>query len=83
MNDTPDPHPSAAQLTAFDTGQLAGQEREAVEQHVHGCPECCRTLDALPEDPLVAVVRAFAGRHESTAVASGETDPAPRTSRTR
>jgi hypothetical protein len=56
-----DPHPNAAELTAFDSGQLPAAERQAVEQHVRQCPDCCRTLDRLPEDSLAAVVRAFAG----------------------
>ncbi len=61
MSDTPN-HPSAAQLTAFDTGQLPEAERAAIERHVDGCPECCRCLDSLPEDPLGALVRAFGSR---------------------
>src|ERR1700678_3450468 len=61
MNDTAS-HPSAAQLTAFDTGQLPEAERAAIERHVDRCPECCRCLDILPEDPLGALVRAFGSR---------------------
>jgi hypothetical protein len=51
-------HPSVAQLTAFDAGQLPPDERETVEMHVGGCRVCCRLLDSLPENPLAALVRA-------------------------
>ncbi len=73
MHDTPALHPSAAQLLAFDKGRLPLTERAAVERHVDECPECCRRLDGLPEEPLAAMVRAFAGRDAcgDTAVASG------------
>jgi hypothetical protein len=73
MHDTSAPHPSRAQLLAFDKGRLPPAEREAVERHVDECPECCRCLDGLPEEPLAAMVRAFAGRDSSadTPVASG------------
>ena len=60
MHDTPAPHPNAAQLLAFDKGRLPAAERAAVERHVDDCPECCRRLDGLPEEPLAAMVRAFA-----------------------
>jgi hypothetical protein len=76
MRDPADPHPSAAQLTAFDTGQLPASERRAVEQHVTHCPECCRALDALPEDPLAALLRASAGRHEPDTAAPAAEDSA-------
>jgi serine/threonine protein kinase len=66
MSDTPN-HPSAAQLTAFDSGQLPEAERAAIESHVENCPECCQRLDILPEDPLGALVRAFSHRTDEPA----------------
>jgi hypothetical protein len=53
-------HPTAEQLADFDTGRLAPEERQAVERHVALCPACCRTLEAVPEDGLVALLRASA-----------------------
>jgi serine/threonine protein kinase len=67
MNHTPDPHPSLTQLQAFDTGQLPAAERETVERHLRLCSECCATLDGLLEDPLTAVLHAFAGRPDPSA----------------
>jgi hypothetical protein len=55
------PHPTLAQLKAFDAGQLPAALRTNVERHLERCPECGMALDALPEGPLVALLRAFAG----------------------
>jgi predicted Ser/Thr protein kinase len=79
MADTADPHPSAAQLAAFDTGQLPASEQEAVERHVRQCPECWRALDTLPEDPLAALIRAFGGgpAHGGSDTAPGDNGSAP------
>jgi hypothetical protein len=75
MQDPVDPHPSLVQLTAFDTGRLPEGEREAVERHIKCCPECSRTLDALPEDSLGALVRAFGVRRDSPDNGADETSP--------
>jgi hypothetical protein len=56
----PDFHPSPDELAAFDTGQLTAPRSEAVARHVAACTTCCRTLEGLPEDPYVALVRAYA-----------------------
>jgi serine/threonine protein kinase len=61
-----DLHPSREQLAAFDAGQLAPSEREAIERHLADCPECGRRVDMLPEDPFVALVRASAATQPST-----------------
>jgi serine/threonine protein kinase len=66
MKDAHGYHPSAAQLRAFDIGQLSADEQDPVARHLERCPECCQTLDTLPEDPLVALMRAFAGRSEAS-----------------
>jgi serine/threonine protein kinase len=67
------PHPTLAQLQAFDTGHLPAAEQGPVEGHLEACPECCATLDALPEAPLVAMMRAISGPHPllGTACAGG------------
>ena len=64
MNHAHNPHPTLAQLQAFDTGQLPATQQGTVERHLERCPECCAALDDLPEGPLVALLRAFAGRPE-------------------
>src|SRR5437870_2855789 len=50
-------HPSPDQLAAFDGGALPPNERTAIEQHIDACAICCERLDALPDDPLVALIR--------------------------
>jgi WD40 repeat protein len=50
-------HPDAAQLAAFDSGALPPDARALIEQHIAGCAQCCEQLDALPDDPLVALLR--------------------------
>ena len=54
-------HPSLDQLRAFDLGQLHALERLEVEGHVAHCDTCCRRLEALPSDGLVALLRVSAG----------------------
>jgi hypothetical protein len=61
MNREANPHPSLEQLAAFDSGGLPLDARAVVERHITGCAACCRALEALPEDALVALVRAYAG----------------------
>jgi hypothetical protein len=61
-----DPHPRREQLAAFDAGQLAPAEREAIERHLAACPLCGRELDTLPEHPFVALVRASAEAHPAS-----------------
>jgi hypothetical protein len=60
MKEADTSHPSLADLAAFDAGHLSAAEREGIERHLARCPECGRRMDALPEDPFVALVRAAA-----------------------
>jgi hypothetical protein len=53
-------HPTPDLLVAFDAGQLRKADHDAVERHVAGCPDCCRTLERLPEDQLAALIRTAA-----------------------
>jgi hypothetical protein len=64
MDQAQEPHPTLAQLEAFDAGALPPGERGSVEIHLEGCPACCRSLDTLPEGALAALLRAFAGAGE-------------------
>jgi hypothetical protein len=59
MSKEEDPHPSLEQLAAFDSGCLPALVEAAVEAHVSACAKCCQALEGLPEDPLVALVRAY------------------------
>jgi serine/threonine protein kinase len=60
VSDAVSPHPSPQHLAAFDAGTLATAARAKVEQHVAACPDCCRALDALPDDDFVTRVRSLA-----------------------
>jgi hypothetical protein len=73
MKEADTSHPSLADLEAFDAGHLSATEREAIERHLTVCPECGRVLDALPEDPFVALVRVSAKPH----IASPSDTPEP------
>jgi hypothetical protein len=73
MSTDKDSHPSLEQLAAFDTGCLPAAAGAAVERHVAGCGPCCRALETLPEDALVALVRAYAaGPQRPPAAEAGE-----------
>ncbi len=61
MTDAQSSHPSLDQLAAFDLGRLRPEEWSELERHVAQCEVCCRKLEALPDDPLVALLRASAG----------------------
>jgi serine/threonine protein kinase len=78
MNPPQDPHPTLAELQAFDSGQLLPAEREPIERHLEECGACGEALDALPEGALEALVRAYGGRDESASItaAPGEGLPA-------
>src|SRR5262245_25420102 len=52
-----DAHPSRETLAAFDRGTLPAAEQSAVEQHVAACAVCCRALESVGDDPLVALLR--------------------------
>ncbi len=66
-------HPSHAQLRSFSHGRLAAAEMAEVESHVAQCDECCRVLEAVPEDTLVHLAREAA----TQAFRAGEPSPSP------
>src|SRR5262249_31561475 len=73
-------HPSDDQLAAFDGGMLSPDERAAIERHVASCTLCCQRLDALPDDPLVGLLRGSAAgsRGPSPTLSTGTRQtPAP------
>src|SRR5262245_40168948 len=70
MNRVPSQHPARAELEAFGLGTLVPAEAAAVEQHVTLCEACCRTLDALADDSLVAVLRPPASASTDTAASA-------------
>src|SRR5262245_28414649 len=69
MNAAAGPHPSLGQLAAFDQGQLRPAERAAVERHLVACDACCQVLEGVPDDRLVSLLRAAAGRSTLPSVA--------------
>src|SRR5437868_9005169 len=50
-------HPDADQLAAFGLGHLDPETAGALAAHVGECAECCRRLEALPDDTLIALAR--------------------------
>src|SRR5690348_4392028 len=52
----PSPHPTEELLRRFDSGELRGPDAEAVEAHLAGCAECCRTLQGLGGDTLAELL---------------------------
>src|SRR5438552_845193 len=57
-----DLHPRLDQLAAFDQGQLTAVESSDIERHVAQCDDCCRKLEAVADDPLVALLRTSTGK---------------------
>jgi tetratricopeptide (TPR) repeat protein len=70
MSDLPTGHPTPERLVAFSRGALADTECSILEDHVAKCETCRLTLETLPDDPLVGLMR--------IAVASANISPAPR-----
>jgi serine/threonine protein kinase len=58
MDDAPALHPGPAELAAFARGRLAPAARAEVARHVASCDACCRAVSDLPENTLIARVRA-------------------------
>jgi len=50
-------HPDASQLRKFGFGQLAGPERQAIEEHVKACDTCCQALQQFDTDTFVDLAR--------------------------
>ena len=51
----PESHPAPEELLAFHLGSLASEEREPLEEHLAGCPECAQVvLDFDIEKSLIA-----------------------------
>src|SRR5262249_16190091 len=60
-------HPTSDQLAAFDRGQLAPDESAQIEQHVAQCDTCCGKLETVPDDTLLALLRASGAQPPSLA----------------
>ena len=58
-------HPDLGQLAAFDLGQLTSAQSSTIEDHISRCETCRQQLEALPDDPLVELLRACAGMRNS------------------
>jgi tetratricopeptide (TPR) repeat protein len=70
MSDAPTGHPTPDRLVAFSRGALVDPECSILEDHVADCETCRLTLETLPDDPLVALMR--------VAVAAANISPARR-----
>jgi len=60
MNDQKVLHPALEQLADYGLGRLSEPDSAAVYAHLEACPECRRTVEALPDDTLASLVRAAA-----------------------
>jgi hypothetical protein len=52
-----DIHPDADKLKRFGQGLLSPAEAATLEEHFAACDECCRLLEALPNDSFVGQLR--------------------------
>jgi serine/threonine protein kinase len=50
-------HPSADALSGFASGQLDDMAAAVIMNHLDGCPDCCRTVAALPGDDFLNRLR--------------------------
>lgn len=50
-------HPDAETLARFRCGALNPENVEDIASHVSDCAECCRSLQQLPDDSLIELVR--------------------------
>jgi WD40 repeat protein len=50
-------HPKLEQLAAFRQGSLDEEELAEIENHLADCAVCCRSLQTLPDDSFLLLVR--------------------------
>jgi WD40 repeat protein/serine/threonine protein kinase len=58
MNPAPSVHPDLEQLAAFGLGRLDESESALIEAHLADCDACRSVVESVPDDPLVALVKA-------------------------
>src|SRR5690349_15723262 len=51
-------HPDRELLAAFVQGRLDPDREAELEAHVTECDSCCEQIQAVPDDPFVALLRA-------------------------
>src|SRR5262249_16884739 len=73
---SPSDHPATERLLAFTQGRANPEELSCIETHLLSCASCCASLDNLPEDGLVSLIRA-AGRSTQVGVADVGNASAP------
>ena len=62
MSEAPLNHPTAEELRGLSRGQLADADLARVSGHLDDCPECCRRIDQLAADSLLARLQQSAAR---------------------
>jgi hypothetical protein len=65
LEESDDLHPTWEQLWAFDQGQLRLSVWTEIASHVIRCDACCRELEAMPDDNLVVLLRAWFGESDA------------------
>lgn len=65
-------HPTAEQLRAFGLGQLSPSESAEVERHVESCDDCCRVLQAVPDDTVLVKLKQSHTLSEASAAAESK-----------
>jgi hypothetical protein len=70
MNAEPQTHPAAEQLAAYGLGKLSEADTAAVAGHLEACDACRRTVEGVPPDSFIGMVR-------SAKPAAPQATPAP------
>jgi len=60
-------HPAPVRLVAFARGELELDEIDGIQKHLATCDSCCRAIDEVPDDQLLALVRQTGDRGEAVA----------------
>src|SRR5579883_1011790 len=64
-------HPSRRELEAFDRGLLQPAQWAPIERHVAQCDTCCRSLEEVPDDTLVTLLKSAGAPALSTTPSEG------------
>lgn len=68
-----DVHPSDPDLAAFALGQLDDDRSVEIEAHLAACDACRATVEAVPDDHFVELVRSRGSNQETISAGAGET----------
>lgn len=75
MNDVQSGHPDVERLAAFGYGLLAPEAAATVENHIGSCASCRDTLETLPDDRFVSLLRSAAADTPASTMGTTATVP--------